>query len=373
MPLRDHFPIFEHQVFLNSCSKGALSHEVEQAYRDYLADWETLGSPWELWVEKLEGTRSAFAGLIGARPAEVAVSSSVSALVSALASALDFRERPRVVISDFEFPTVGQVWHAQERRGAEVVHVAARDGLLPLEHVEALVDDRTAIVSLTHISYRHGARQDIEEVVEIAHRHGALMLLDAYQSLGTTPIDVSTLGVDFLVGGALKYLLGSSGLAFLYVRAGLERLTPTTTGWFAQEDIFAMEGYRHRPALTARRFEAGTPSVPNLYAGRAGLDLITSLGTESIEAHIRELTGALKAAIAERGFALATPSAPKQHGAMIAVKALNADELVARLGEDGIVVSSRGDNLRISPHFYNVSKDIDFLVDALSRHRELLR
>ena len=372
MPLRDHFPIFERRAFINSCSKGALSREVEAAYHTYLSDWETLGSPWELWVEKLEATRQAFATLIHAQPDEVAISSSVSTLVSALASALDFGARPRVVVSDFEFPTIGQVWHAQERRGAQVVHVPERDGVLPLEHFEELIDDRTALVAVTHVSYRHGAKQDIAAIVEIARRHGALVMLDAYQSLGTLGLDVTALGVDLLVGGALKYLLGSSGLAFLYARQDLADLTPTSTGWFAQEDIFAMDGRHHRPAREARRFETGTPPVPNLYAALAGLELIASLGTDAIEAHLRQLTGALKHALGDRSFKLATPTDPELHGAMIAVKALAAEELVDRLAMDGIVVSSRAGNLRVSPHFYNNLGDIDRLIDGLDRHQQLL-
>ena len=236
--LRNHFPIFKAKTFINSCSKGALSNEVRAAYDAYLHDWEVLGSPWDIWVGKLEETRAVFANLVNAQPDEIAVNTSVSAVVSALASAFDFSgERNKIVVSDFEFPTVAQNWHAQELRGAEIVHVPEVEGQVTLENFETLIDERTALVAVAHVCYRNGAKQDIHGIVELAHKHGALVLLDSYQALGTIPIDVKELGVDFMVGGSLKYLLGSSGTAFMYVNENLiTQLEPTSTGWFAQEE-----------------------------------------------------------------------------------------------------------------------------------------
>src|SRR5690606_20914979 len=143
---------------------------------------------------------------------------SVSAAVSALASGIDFSgERNKVVMSDFEFPTIGQIWHAQEARGAEVVHVPAAGNTIPLSRFADAIDERTAIVSITHVCFRNGAKLDIPAIVELAHSKGALVLVDSYQALGTMPVDVKKLNVDFLVGGVLKYLLASAGLAYLYV------------------------------------------------------------------------------------------------------------------------------------------------------------
>ena len=143
------------------------------------------------------------------------------------------------------------------------------NGEIPLEHYADRIDERTALVSLAHVCYRNGARQDAKAVTELAHEHGALVLLDAYQSLGTMPIDVKKLGVDILVGGSLKYLLGSAGLAFMYVREGLD-LEPTATGWFAQSDVMALDIYAHAPSKSARRFESGTPPNPKFVCGAGG-------------------------------------------------------------------------------------------------------
>ncbi|MFQ5614335.1 MAG: aminotransferase class V-fold PLP-dependent enzyme [Anaerolineae bacterium] len=374
LSIRERFPIFQSKTYLNSCSQGALSVDVRQAYDAYLRDWDEKGSPWELWVERQETARQAFAGLVNAGAEEVAVCTSVSAAVSALASALDYGgERNRIVVSDFEFPTVAQIWHAQERRGAKVTHVPAAGNVIPLERFEDAIDERTLLVSLTHVCFRNGSRLDVPAIAELAHRRGALVLVDSYQALGTFPIDVKALNVDFLVGGTLKYLLASAGLAYLYVRKELlPHLQPTTMGWFSQDNIFAMDIYANVPSSTARRFESGTPPVPNIYAGVAGIKLIRSVGLERVEAHLRQITGAIKEGAMRRGFNLVTPVDPERHGALITLRSHKVDLLVKRLEADGVITSSRDDNLRISPHVYNNLQDVDRLMDCLTRHKELL-
>lgn len=206
--LRDRFPIFEQKIFINSCSKGVLSIDVRKAYQRYLDDWANEGSPWELWVEQMEALRTKFAGLINAQSDEVAIKTSVSDAVNTLASSLDFSgERNKIIVDDFAFPTTAQIWHAQARRGAEIVHVSETDNsTIPLEYYEKVIDERTLLVSLTHVCYRHGARQDAAAIIKLAHERGAMVLLDSFQTLGTFPLDVKQLDVDFLTGGSLKYL-----------------------------------------------------------------------------------------------------------------------------------------------------------------------
>ena len=181
----------------------------------------------------------------------------MSAAVNAFASGLDFGERSKVVLTDLEFPTIGQIWHAQERRGARVVHVGPdEDGVVTPERLAAEIDDDTLLVSVPHVSYRTGARIDVPAVATLAHERGALMMLDAYQTAGSLPLDVGSLGVDLLATGALKYLLGSAGLAFMWCSPQLvERVVPTATGWFAAADIGAMDARattRRRPRAASR-------------------------------------------------------------------------------------------------------------------------
>jgi selenocysteine lyase/cysteine desulfurase len=372
--IRDEFPIVSTTTYLNSCSQGALSRRVRAAYEEYLAGWDANGAEWGHWVERAESARSAFARLIGAQPAEVAVTTSVSQGVAAIVSALDLRARPRIVISEYEFPTVGQIAHAQELRGAEVVHVQPEaDGSIPLERWAEAIDERTALVCCTTLSYRTGHRQDMAGVSELGHAAGALVLADSYQAVGAIDLPVEPLGVDFLTGGTVKYLLGSAGLGFLYVRGSLlPQLTPTQTGWFADEDIFQMDISDYSPAADARRFDAGTPPVPNIYGGLAGMSIVEEVGVAAIERHVSELNTRLIDGLGELGATVVTPRDPARRGPLVCVRSVDAERLVELLGAERVVVSSRDQNVRLAAHLYTTDGDIDRTLAVLAGHRELL-
>ena len=374
--IRGRFPIFERLVYINSCSQGALSDNVREAYAAYLHDWDEKGAPWDYWVERAEAARAGFADLVNADPNEIAVTTSISAGVSAVLSGLPFdKGRSKIVVSDFEFPTIGQIAHAQELRGGRVVHVpAGPDTTIPLEHFDEAIDEETALVCIAAVCYRNGSRIDLEGVIRLAHERGALVLVDAYQAVGALPIDVRALDCDFLAAGVLKYLLGSAGLAFLYCRSELvERILPTQTGWFADRDIFQMDIHDYSPASTARRFEAGTPPVPSIYAGIAGMELMKEIGIEETASHVRELTTLLIDGVEEElGGRVVTPHDPARRGPLVAVASKDERALVAALERERIVTSCRDGNLRISPHCYNNREDIEAVLAALGRHQDLL-
>ncbi len=372
---RSRFPVLERKTYLNNWSYGAMATDVMDALKRYIDDRMNKGCDWNYWVERNEAVRSSVAQLLGAQPDEVAVTTSASAGINSLASALNFDgPRNKVVISDFEFPTNAQIWYAQELRGARVVRVAEIDGDIPVEKFAEAIDEETQIVVITQVCFRNGAKLDVPAIAEIARRKGARILMDGYQGLGTTNFNVADAGVDFVVGGMVKYLLGTAGIGFLYVRESLiETLVPTVTGWFAAQDIFAMDTTRYNPSPTARRFEAGTPPVVNTYAAEAGLAVLQEQGLTAIERRIGELTAAIKEAAREAGYSLATPEDPARHGPMIAIRAVDDAALVASLEAEGIVTSCRDGNLRVSPHFYNNEQDIDVLFSALKQRRHLLR
>jgi selenocysteine lyase/cysteine desulfurase len=370
---RSRFPIFERLTYINSCSQGALSDSVRAAYDDYLTGWDERGAPWEYWVERAETARATFARLVGGAADDVAVTTSLSAGISPLASAIDFSKRPKVVISDFEFPTIGQIWHAQELRGAQVVHVPADGVEIPVERFAEAIDEETAVVSIAAVCYRNGSRLDVEEIARVAHEKGALVVLDAYQAMGTYPLDVRELGVDVLAAGVLKYLLGSAGLGFMWTRPGLsQELWPTQTGWFADANIFEMDIDDYSPSPTARRFQSGTPPIPAIYAGIAGMELLEEIGIAETRAHVNELNEQLISGVEALGGTVVTPRAAEKRGALVCVRSTDAPALVAALGADGIVTSERDGNLRVSAHAYNTVNDVDTVLAALGRHRAYL-
>ena len=361
--VRGRFPVFRDKVYVNSCSQGALSDTVRAAYEEYLDGWDANGAEWDHWVERSEAIRGRFAELLDVTPDEVAIQTSVSASVSALVSALDFHgERNRIVISENEFPTVGQIAHAQELRGAEVVQVEPEP-----EAYAAAIDERTALVCSTFVSFRTGKVHDVEAIYPLARDRGALMLVDAYQGAGALPLRAADVA-DVVVGGTVKYLLASAGLAFMYVGDEVRRRLPTQTGWFADENIFEMQIARYRPHPTARRYDAGTPPVPSIYGGLAGIDLILETGVPTIQAHVRGLVERLLAGLDELGARVVAPP----RGPLVCIRSTDAPALVAALADHHIVASERDSNLRISLHLYNTDDDVDAVLAALGRNRALL-
>lgn len=377
---RDHFKIFESRAYLNSCSQGALANEVRAAYDRYLDQLEEFGSLWETWVGVQEDVRGQIASLFSTQSDQVAVTTSASAAMNAIASCFDFRNGPsKVLTTSLEFPTIGHIWHAQERNGAEIVHVPADpDHRLPAERIAAAIDNNTAIVSITHVCYRNGAMNDIRAIVKAAHDRGVPVLVDAYQSTGAVPIDFEDLGADFLLGGVLKYMLGSPGIGFALVnnKALAEfiptEFIPTTTGWFAARDIFSMDIYKYDPAKDARRFEAGTPNVPSMYAAQAGLKFLLEVGVNNAWDISSQLHDQLRSGVNELGGVCVTPEHPGEHGPMLAVASVDEHALVDAMAQDNVVVSSRDGNVRISPHFYNNSKDVEMALASMAKNRHLL-
>jgi kynureninase len=371
---REHFPIFKNTVYINSCSYAALSVEVEAAFLKYLKDRHEVGADWIEWCDRLERVRALFAELLNANTDEIAVTTSASASLSAISSSLNLTgKRKKIVTTDRAFPTEAHAWHALKKHGAEVVHVKETDGMIDLDDLEKIVDENTLLVAVPLVCYRNGALADIPAIRDVARKNGAMILVDAYQGVGAVPIDAKEWDVDFIVGGSLKYLLSTAGVGFLFVRNDLiSKSQPTQTGWFAQEDIHAMLIHDNIPANNARRFEQGTPSVPNLYAVEAGLNLILEIGLKNIRRHVADLNERLKAGINDIGGKLMSPKDPEKHGAMITVASTDEYALVAALAERNIVVSCRDGNLRISAHFYNNDADIDAVITALKENKNLL-
>jgi selenocysteine lyase/cysteine desulfurase len=344
---------------------------VQTGLEDYIASWHAQGSPWETWVERYEAARTAFAQFINASPNEVAIVTSVSAGVNSIASAMNFRKRKKVVMGEFEFPTMGHVWLAQRDRGADVQFVSAEGDRIPLVNYEKMIDRDTLIVPLTHVCFKNGFRSEVNAITQIAHSSGALVMLDDYQDCGTRPIDVKALDLDCFVTGTLKYLLGPPGLAFMYVRTELiSSLVPTVTGWFAQANPFAYDPQHIDLSPTARRFESGSPSVPNAYAAAPGFQLLREIGMENVAGQIERLTQSLLICARDLGIRAKTPA--DSAGPLVVLQTKDSNLLVQKLAENDIVASNRHDGLRISFHVYNTMEDVEAVSDVLKKNIDLM-
>ncbi len=368
---RDEFPILERKTYLNSNSLGALSLRSMKERRRFERLWNEMGaSAWyEIWWNKLEEVRAGFGRTIGAKPSEIGLMPSVSAALATVSGALDgaglFETRPKVVLTELDFPTVGHHFLSREPLGVEVEIVPSPDGVgVPLEAIEMAVDDRTALLATSHVFFTSGTIQDAAALAEIAHRAGALLLLDAYQSNGQIPIDVAELEVDFLTSGALKWLCGGPGLAYLYVRPDLD-FPPTTLSWFGVEDQFDFDLRGARPRADARRFELGTPAVGAVYTAAGGLSVVEEAGMDRIAARNRTLADDLRARLLDAGYELHQAADPDRRSALVLTRHTEAGAVVRLLAEHDVIVDSRGSLLRFSPHFYNTEDDHARAVEAL--------
>jgi len=366
---RDEFPIFRDTIYLNSCSLGALSRRSRARVSEYLDLWERRGaSAWyDVWWAALAELRKRYARVIGAADVDVGLHPNISTALTAVASSLDYRRRPRVVATRLDFPTVPYQWLARENDRVEVVLVDSPDGIqVPLDALERAVDERTALVATSHVFFTSGAIQDVAEVARIAHRRGALLLVDGYHAAGQLPVDVGQLDADFYCAGGLKWLLGGSGIAFLYVRPELGReLRPRAAGWFAHRDQFAFDPEHLVFHDDARRFEGGTPGMAAVYAQLGGLDVLEDVGP----AEVLRATMALTEDLIERARAAGlrprvAPTSAERSG-IVTLPSDDPARDVRRLAEAGIIVDARPGHVRVSPYFYNIPDDGAALVELL--------
>lgn len=366
---RPRFPIFERRRYLNSNSLGALSRRSVELRRRFERDWHELGAAawYDRWLDRLDEVRAGFAATIGGERKDVALMPSVSASLTAVAGALDFGERPRVVTTELDFPTVPYQFLSRRRQGVEVEIVESPDGIrVPLERFADAVDRRTALVATSHVFFTTGAIQDVEALARLCHDRGALLLVDAYQSNGQLPVDAPGWDVDLLVSGALKWLLGGPGLAYLWVRPGLaERLEPTTLSWFGVRDQFDFDPRRTEPRPGARRFEMGTPAVGAAFTAAGGLEIVREARIPRIRRRNRFLAADLADRLHSAGYELRTAPDPDERSALVLARHPAPEEAVETLAEAGIVVDARPGCVRFSPHFYNTVGDSRAAVAAM--------
>jgi kynureninase len=373
-PPRDYraeFPIFRRSIYLNSCSLGALSTRSRAKVNEYLDLWDTRGaSAWyDVWWSALADLRARYARLIGAPDGSIALHPNISTGLTAVAESLDYRRRPKVVVSSLDFPTVAYQWLARSADGVEVVVVESPDGItVPVEPLAAAVDDRTALVATSHVFFASGAIQDVRGLADAVHRRGALLLVDGYQAAGQLPVDVQALDVDFYCSGGLKWLLGGTGVAFMYARPELwAALAPRATGWFAQREQFRFDPRSLELHEDARRLEAGTPALMPVYAQLGGLELLEELGADAIRCRTMALVEDLIEGARAAGLRPRVAAAPEERSAIVMLPSADPPAAVRRLADADIVADSRPGHVRLSPYFYNVPDDHRAAIERLTR------
>ena len=351
---RSEFPILEQATYLINHSLGAMPRRAEDGLAEYARIWRERGiRAWgEGWWDLPLTVGNQIGRIIGAPPRTTVMHQNVAIAEAVVLSCFrPTRERNRIVYERGNFPSVRYLYQAQ--RELEVV-VCEDD-----EEIVQTIDERTLLVPISHVLFKSGEIQDVGRIVERAHEAGAHVILDAYQSAGIVPLDVTILNVDFAVGGSVKWLCGGPGNGWLYVRPDLaERLEPAYTGWQAHELPFAFEE-EMRYAPGAARFLTGTPNVPALYAGTAGYDLIEEIGVERIRANSLRQTDLLIALADAAGFGIASPRDRERRGGTVTVHVDEFPAVHKELSERQILCDFRpGAGIRIGPHYYTSDDEL---------------
>ncbi len=373
---RGEFPILDRTTYMISNSLGAMPRGVYDGLRAYADSWAERGvRAWEEgWWEMAVGVGDKIAPLIGAGPSEISLHQNVTLTQAVISSCFDFRgPRNKVVMVELEFPSIQYFYQEQRRHGARVEVVPTSDHIrIDLDKLLAAIDETTLLVPISQVLFRSSYIVDACAIVERAHRVGAHVILDAFQATGTIPLDVRSLGVDFAVGGVLKWLCGGPGVAYLYVREDLRaKLNPSLTGWIAHRRPFAFE----TGAIDARedsfRYLNGTPHIPALYACQPGLEILNQVGIEAIREKSIRMTTRLIDGAKSRGWKVNTPEKPAERAGTVSVECPHAYEVSRELIARDILVDYRPKaGVRISPHFYNREEECDF---TLAQMEEILR
>ncbi len=371
---REEFPTLASGIHLLSHSLGPMPRAARESILSYADAWEhhTSEDAWaNSWWELSQQVGDRIAQIIGGAPGSVQIQPNASIALATVASCFDFSQgkRRKVVTSALDFPSMEYIWEAQAALGAQIEIVPSPDNItVPLEKILGAIDDTTALVALSHTSFRSSYRFDAKAIVDQAHRAGALVLFDIYQSAGAVQLEAAGWGVDFLIGGTIKWLCGGPACGYLYVRPDLQPdLKPHLTGWVAHDAPFEFAHAPMRYATSVRRFAQGTPSIPALYSALPGLQIIEEVGVVNISAESRRRTQSMIEFGLERGWKINSPLTVNERGASVMIGVADGPVMVERLAEQKVFVDSRpGVGIRMSPHFFNTDEEVAEAMTILS-------
>jgi len=369
---RDLFPVTQRFAYLNHASVGALPRPVTLAMSRYLEDRSARGSEALVdWDCDIERVRAAAARFLGARRDEIIFTGSISHGLNIVAAGLDWRPGDNLICAETEFTANVYPWTNLRRRGVEVRFAPARDHRILIHELSALMDHRTRLVAISFVEFCTGYRVDLDALSALCRERGVLLCVDGIQGLGALQFRVDETPADFVAAHAAKWMLGPIGAAFLYVRHDLlSRLEPVMAGWRGvvdRDDYFCFDSPLREGG---ERFEPGSLNAVGLVGLEAAIELLLSIGLAEIEDRILALTDVLLAGLAARGCTITSPiTTRRERSGIVSFRhpTVPSAELMEHLKRADVLVSLRGDVIRVSPHFYNNEADLERLLAALPR------
>jgi kynureninase len=369
---RAEFPILDTCNYMISNSLGAMPRTVYDKLHEYADTWATLGvRAWGAgWWDLKRAVGDKIAPLMGAPAGSVLMHENASTANAILFCSLDWSDtrRSKVIVTDMDFPSDTYALRAALPPHVEMQTIYSHDGIsIDTDELLSAIDDTTRLVSISHVLFRSAYIMPAETITRKAHAVGAQVVFNGYHSVGVIPLDVTALGVDFYIGGTLKWLCGGPGGVFMYVRPDLVgALQPRVTGWFAHQRPFAFE-----PELALRedayRLANGTPGIASLYAVQPGVDIINQVGVDAIRTKSIQQTERLIALADAAGYAVHSPRDTAQRGGTVTVRPDHAYEVSRELLARNIVIDYReGAGIRVAPHFYTTDAEVEQVMTAIA-------
>ena len=369
--LRSLFPITERAIYFNHAAVSPPPLTSIQAVEAQLRDVHENGSAnFRSWLAVKEQARELLAGLLGARPEQVAFMRNTSDSLSTVANGIAWRPGDNIVTFSREFPSNIYPWlRLRDAFGVEVRMCEEREGRIDVAELESLIDHKTRVVAISHVQYASGFRIDLERLGRAARRHDALFVVDTIQALGVVPTNVEAELIDVAAGASHKWLLAPEGVGYLYLSdRARERILPTLVGWISvpnPDDYLNFDQGWNRGTLA---WETGTGPAALLHGFKASLELISRFGVQKLANYLEELTDYLCERLEGKRYEVVSSRAPGEKSQIVCIRhlhGLSAMLLYHQLNSRNIVTAPRGDRLRIAPHFYNTATEVDQFVEAL--------
>ena len=367
---RNQFPVTETYIYMNHAGVAPLSRRVREAMAGFIEDATVNGAVnAEDWAETAEVCRCAAAQLINADPTEIAFMKNTTQGILIAANGIDWQEGDNVVTTAVEFPAnVYPWWRLEERYGVQTRMVPERDGRISIEDIAAAIDGRTRALTISHVEFASGFRNDIQALGELCREHNIWFIVDAIQSLGAIEVDVKSCNVDILAADGHKWLLAPEGAAIFYCAdEKREQLINTNIGWASVVNPRDFLDYDLTQKPDATRFEEGSYNSVGLYGLNAAIDLLLDIGIATIETHILELTAGLIAGLEAKGYRVITPKKDLERAGIVIFESAQRTpaEIYEMLHAENIITAERGSGVRVSPHFYNTTSEVERLLEVL--------
>ena len=367
---RKEFPVTNTYIYMNHAGVAPLSRRVMDTMMNFVEDATFNGAVnVDIWTDTIEMCRSAAAQLINAEPTEIAFLKNTSQGILIAANGIDWNEGDNLVTTAVEFPAnVYPWWSLKQRFGVETRMVPERDGRIHLNDIVDAIDERTQAVTISHVEFASGFRNDITAIGELCRERDIWFVVDVIQSLGAIEVDVKSSNIDILAADGHKWLLAPEGAAIFYIANDkLDRLINTNVGWASVINPRDFLDYDLTQKPDATRFEEGSYNSTGLYGLKAAIDLLLEVGILNIKKQIMKLTDHLINGLESKGYRVLTPKAEYERAGIVVFESQQQTpaELYALLNNNNIITAERGSGLRVSPHFYNTSSEIENLLEVL--------